>query len=198
MAGWLAIQPQSSEYRRIEADIAAFGRKYAERRVATLLHIVPGALVLIVAPLQFSARIRVRHLRFHRWSGRVLLLTVVVTGVSAFYFGLIEPFGGAVESAAIVVFGGLCLLAATRAYHAIRLRDVVRHREWMIRMFAMLIGVSVIRIVSLPLAYAAPMDLRAMFGLSLWLGWALSLAAAELWIRHTRLAGSPSTATPFS
>src|SRR5262245_19336376 len=64
------------------AETARFDSRFATHPVMTLLHILPGALFLIFASLQFSNGIRNRHIRFHRWSGRILLITGVILGLS--------------------------------------------------------------------------------------------------------------------
>src|SRR5687768_3125207 len=111
------------------AETAAFDRRFGEHRVATLLHIVPGAAFLLLAPLQFSARMRRRHLVLHRWSGRLLLVAATVGVMSGLYFGLAMPYGGFGEALAIAVFGGLFLGAMAKGYLAIRAREIARHRE---------------------------------------------------------------------
>jgi hypothetical protein len=124
------------------------------------LHVLLGGVFLLVAPLQFSVWVRTRHVQFHRWSGRVLLRAV---------------------------FGSLFLIAICRAFLAIRRHQVARHREWMIRVFA--IAVSTVRVVAGVLDVAlTPTGFRApdLFVLSLWTGWVITLGVAELWIRYTR------------
>jgi uncharacterized membrane protein len=170
-------------------ELARFDARYAANPTSTWLHVLPGALFLVLALLQFSPRVRNRHIRFHRWSGRILLLAggaIVVTGL---YFGLLMPIGGAMETAAISLFGGVFLFSLATAYLAIRRREVERHREWMIRAFAVAIGISTVRLVAAlfdvvltPAGFRPP----EVFVLSLWTGWGLTLGAAEAWIRHTR------------
>src|SRR6476646_10720991 len=53
------------------AQFAALDDLFAHYPVLTLVHIVPGLLFMILGPLQFSSSIRARHLRWHRFSGRV-------------------------------------------------------------------------------------------------------------------------------
>lgn len=90
---------------------------------------------------------------------------------------------------AIAVFGGLFLIAICRAFLAIRRHQVARHREWMIRVFAIAIAVSTVRVVAglldvvlTPAGFRPP----ALFVLSLWTGWLITLGVAESWIRYTR------------
>ncbi len=173
-------------------EIGRFDRRFAANPLATLMHVLPGGLFLILAPLQFSSRIRSRYIRFHRWSGRILVVTAVVTALAGLYFGLLMPYGGTGELTATLFFGGLFLVAVVRGFLAIRRRQVPRHREWMIRAFAIGIGISTVRIVSAALDFAlTPAGIRPpdLFALSLWIGWGITLVAAELWIRYTRAYG---------
>jgi len=87
------------------------------------------------------------------------------------------------------VFGGLFLFAVYRGVRAIRRGQVARHREWMIRVFALAVAISTVRLVGAVLDVAlTPLGVRppAVFALSVWTGWILTLGIAELWIRHTR------------
>jgi uncharacterized membrane protein len=182
------------------AELERFDRRFAENPRATLLHIFPGGIFLVLAPLQFSSRFRNRHLGLHRWTGRLLILTGIASALPGLYFGLLMPYGGPGEVSAIVFFGGLFLLALSRGFFAIRRRQVARHREWMIRAFAIAVGIGIVRLVSGVLDIAlTPMGLRptSLFALSLWVGWGIGLAAGELWIRYTRL-HAPSLVAPVS
>jgi len=130
------------------AELDQFDRRFAAHPLATLLHILAGGIFLILAPLQFSSRLRSRHLRFHRWSGRILILTAFVSAFAGLYFGLLMPYGGPGEATAIAFFGGLFLAALTRGFVAIRRHQVTRHREWMIRAFAIAMGIATVRVVA--------------------------------------------------
>jgi len=164
-------------------DVRRFDGRFAAHPLLTLLHVLPGGILLTLAPLQFSRRIRSRHIQFHRWSGRVLILTTFAVLLTGLYFGVLMPYGGPSEAMAAALFGGFCLAAVGRAFLAIRRRQVARHREWMIRAFAIAIGISTIRLVGgvfdivlTPAGYRSP----EIFVLSFWSGWLLTLGAAEL------------------
>ena len=170
-------------------QLALFDGRFAAHPAATLFHIVPGAIFLILAPLQFVSRVRDRHIRFHRWSGRLIVLAAWVSGVAGLFFGLLMPYGGLGEAIAIALFGGLLLTAVTVGLVSIRRGQVARHREWMIRAFAAAIAVSTVRVVAAVLDLAltpAGVGPQAIFVLSIWIGWVVTVGAAELWIIYTR------------
>ncbi len=184
-----ALERSDPFWAKRREDVRRFDGRFAAHPLLTLLHVLPGGILLTLAPLQFSRRIRSRHIQFHRWSGRVLILTTFVVVLTGLYFGVLMPYGGPSEAIAAALFGGFCLAAVGRAFLAIRKRQVAVHREWMIRAFAIAIGISTIRVVGgafdivlTPAGYSS----QEIFLLSFWSGWLLTLGAAELWIRYTR------------
>ena len=171
------------------ADVAWLDRRFAAHPIVTVVHLLPGAVFLLLAPLQFSARLRRRHIRIHRWSGRLIIVAAIIAAVAGMYFGILMPYAGWGEAVAIAIFGGLFLTAAGQGYVAIRRHQVARHREWMIRLVALALAISTVRILVGVLDYAltpAGFTPQQNFVLAVWAGWVSTLAAGELWIRHTR------------
>ena len=167
-------------------DVEKYDRGFLTHPVLTSLHIVPGSIFLILALFQFSSRIRNRHIDFHRRSGRLLVGIGLLTGLFGLFLGVPFQFTGAIASSAAILFGALFLTALIRAFVAIRRHDVVRHREWMIRAFSIAIGISTVRIVTAVLVLITRAPSFELLGTSFWIGWTLTLAAGELWIRSTR------------
>jgi uncharacterized membrane protein len=178
--------------------VASFDQRYASRPFLTLLHVVPGAAFLALAPLQFVARIRQRRLRFHRVLGRILVIIGLVSGVAALIFGLFIPFAGTIERIPIGLFGIIFLISMTKGYLAIRRGDQAAHREWMIRGFATALAISSVRVAASvldPLMAPRGFDIRQILVTSFWVGWIVTLAAAETWIVATRPRRIASAAT---
>ena len=174
-----------------------FDRWFAAYPVLTFLHVLLGGIFLTLAPSQFSSRIRKRYVRFHRWSGRVLVLTALPIGLSGLLLAALFPYGGPAAASAAFAAGALFLVALIRAFVAIRRRDVARHREWMIRMFSVGLGIATVRVVGLLLFAITGARFQDIAGLSFWVGWVSTFAAAELWIRHTRPRVVPVVGTPI-
>lgn len=161
-----------------------FASRYARAPWLAYLHIVPGLIYLVGAPLQFSARRRQKSIEAHRKRGRVLLGLGLVSGVFGVAFGIAFSFGGAVQAAASVVFGTWFVFCLVRAYRAIRSLLVTDHRRWMIRAFAIGLGVGTIRIwVGLFQGFGL-LSFRDSFGLAFWLAFSMHLVAAEIWLRR--------------
>jgi hypothetical protein len=78
------------------------------------------------------------------------------------------------------VFGLWFLSCLVLAVRAIRGDDIVHHRRWMIRAFA--IGIGTTRIW-LQVFQATGLDFALSFGPAFWISFSLHALAAELWLR---------------
>lgn len=186
----MGAEPYSAEYREAQRQVAAVTARFNTYPGATLLHILPGIVVLTLGPLQFVTGLRTRYPVLHRWTGRLLLTAAIPVGLSGLFFGVLVPYAGLSEAAPSAVFGLVFLFAAVQAFRAIRRRDLSRHREWVLRLFALAMGVGTIRVVGLGLVAVGVIDVERVVGWSFWIGWVTTLGAAELWIRATRPARS--------
>jgi uncharacterized membrane protein len=172
------------------AQFAALDGLFARYPFLTLSHIVPGLLFMILGPLQFSATIRARYLRWHRWSGRVFVVCGLVIGITALVMSVAMPaIGGLNQAAATILFGSFFLFALCKAFWHIRRREIALHREWMIRAFAIGLAVATIRPIigiffaTIPFSHLTPYP---FFGTAFWIGFVLHLITAESWIHTTR------------
>ena len=100
-------------------------------RALLIPHTLCGVLALVAGPVQFSSRVRERHLKFHRVLGRVYVVSVFIgafTGI-ALAAGLPGLPGTSMQAAAWIV-------CTTAAFITARNRHLVQHRQWMIRSYA--------------------------------------------------------------
>jgi uncharacterized membrane protein len=108
-----------------------------------LPHGLGGALALILGPLQFSTRVRQRHPSLHRVLGRVYVAAVAVGAPLGILLGFVHRLPVALRVETIAQSGSWFLTTAV-AFNYILNRNVVRHRQWMLRsyLFASIFVVS--------------------------------------------------------
>jgi len=165
---------------------AALDAGFAKHFVLTLIHILPGASFLVLAPLQFVPGIRQKHLPVHRWMGRVLVICGLIIGGSALVMSYRMNIGGPNETAATTLFAIVFLVCLIRAYVHIRRKEVARHREWMIRAYGIGLGVATTRpIVGAFFAFRR-LTPHEFFGIAFWLGFTITFLVAEAWVDYTR------------
>jgi uncharacterized membrane protein len=135
--------------------------------------------------LQFVRRIRARHIAWHRWSGRVLILLGFVVGTSALRMSYTMAIGGANETAATTLFAILFLVFLSLGFWNIRRGRVARHREWMTRTFGVALGIATTRPIVGIFFAARRLQPQEFFGIAFWLGFTLTLLGAEAWIHYS-------------
>ena len=180
----LASPPQN-----VPAQLAGLDEVFANKEGLTLAHIIPGLVFVILVPFQLSRSWRNRHLRAHRWMGRVVMILGVIIGVSALAMSS-HPIGGVIEASATIFFDLFFLFALTKAYLHVRRRQIALHREWVIRAMGIALGIATVRpIMGFFFATSRVTGLtpHQFFGIAFWLGFALTYFVAELWIRYTRV-----------
>jgi len=175
-----------------------FAKRYVESPWIPYLHIGFGLAYLAGAPLQLMRRVRIRSYVRHRILGRVLVGCGLLSGGLAFVFAVLSPWGGSLELTATFVFGTWFILCLVRAFRAIRTDNVREHRRWMIRAFAVGLGIGSLRIwvgiftgilLLWPGVDDPPVPDPVAFGVSFWLGFLCHVVVGEWWLR--RFVGPP-------
>ena len=99
-------------------------------------HALLAGVIAFGGALQVMPQVRARWPRFHRWNGRVFLITAVslsLTGLSLIWLRAPDP--SKLSHWAITGNAVLILAFAALAYHTARARDFVRHRRWALRLY---------------------------------------------------------------
>lgn len=94
-------------------------------------HTICGMFALLAGPVQFSSRIRQRYLKFHRVLGRMYVVSVFIGSYTGIALAAGRPGlpGTAMQAAAWMVCTTAALITA-------RNRQIVQHRQWMARSYA--------------------------------------------------------------
>jgi len=164
---------------------------FASERALALTHILPAMLFMLLGPLQFARGLRSHYPQVHRWSGRIFLAASAVVGVTGLRLAYEKTIGGIDEKAAVALFGTFFLISLGKAlWHALR-REFAKHRECMIRGYAIGLAVATIRPIIGSFFAAAVLrghapDPHEFFGTAFWIGFTLQTIAAEIWINYTR------------
>jgi uncharacterized membrane protein len=94
-------------------------------------HTLAGIFALLIGPINFSSRIRQRHLQLHRVLGRIYVVSVFVGATTGVALASGRPgFPGTCGQAAAWV------VCTTAAFITARNRQIIQHRQWMVRSYA--------------------------------------------------------------
>src|ERR1700735_4155500 len=111
-------------------------------------HTLCGTFALLAGPLQFSSRLRQRHLKLHRIAGRVYFISVIIGAFTGIALAAGRPGlpGTAMQGAAWIVCTTAAVIAAGTGQIAV-------HRQWMARSYAVTFVFVSSRVLNLVPAY---------------------------------------------
>jgi hypothetical protein len=176
------------QYIPLDTDVAflRIKQEYAVRpyyQWAFFIHAYTAILVLAAGFTQFSGRLRRTRPEIHRVSGYLyLVITLFLAGPSGLVIG-VHANGGFWSQVAFCTLAILWIAFSAMAWHTARKKRWNRHRDFMIRSFALALSAITLRIwkyVLVALFEPRPMDVYRIIA---WLGWVLNLLIAE-WIIH--------------
>jgi uncharacterized membrane protein len=111
-------------------------------------HTLAGIFALLIGPINFSSRIRQRHLTLHRVLGRIYVVSVFAGSFTGIALAWRRPGlpGTSMQAAAWMVCTTAALLTA-------RNRQIAQHRQWMARSYAVTFTFVSSRVLNLVPAY---------------------------------------------
>ena len=132
----------------IQGDFAAWNKLMPKAHVAgnTVGNVVIGVHVLIAAivtlggPLQLLGKLREFFPVFHRWNGRVYVVTVVVASLSGLYLNATRHADNLLQQMGIDLNALLILAAAFIAVRHAMAGRTGAHRRWALRLFLLVSG----------------------------------------------------------
>lgn len=163
---------------------------YVANLVPLILHVGAGIVAMALGPFQFRSGLRARWPRVHRVSGRIYLVAVLFTGVGGL---LLAPRGlvGPIAPMGFTVMGVLLLWSSVAAFVTIRRGEVVRHRVWMIRSYALILGAGTLRLW-LPVMGAIGVPFDQAYATAAWTCWLINLVVAERLAAGVRAGDGPA------
>jgi uncharacterized membrane protein len=191
LAAFLSLGVALFSYRLLLPSLPAVGNDIAAnvmRRPWLPIHAGFAATALLIGPLQFLPRLRMRLPKLHRNIGK----TYVIACLTAAPAGLVLATGTDAGPVAQWGFGTLAVLwfgATAYAFWLATQGRIAEHRRWMIRSFAMTFAAVTLRLY-LPIP---PMFLHMNFlegyRIISWFSWTSNLVVAEIYLNWANLRG---------
>jgi len=183
------------------AEVTQDNARFFDMPVPVLVHIFGASIYCLLGAFQFAARFRRRHPRWHRVAGRILVpcgLAVALSGLWMTVFYRLPASDNQLLEVFRLGFGSAMLGSLVLGFVAIRRRDFVGHRAWMIRGYAIAMGAGTQVFTHLPWLLLVGQPSGYPRAMMMFAGWAINLAVAE-WVirrrpnRHNRSRRSPAS-----
>lgn len=160
---------------------------YAIWKLFFFPHILLGVFALLIGTYQLTNNSR-QNRRRHRLLGRIygfaILLNVLVVPYIALY-----ATGGIPSTIAFLALDVFWLLTTATAIIYIRRKNVTKHREWMLRSYAVTFVFVTFRIFLLIIQFSTHAPLSVSFPLSVYLSILINLLIAQVYLyKRTRSA----------
>lgn len=115
--------------------------------LAIFSHMLLGAAVMVLAPLQLIGQLRRRYPWLHRMSGRVIAIASIIVALGGLiYIGIRGTIAGQLMDLGFALYGVLMLAAAMQAFRHARAGDFQRHSEWALRLLVLVMGSIIFRL----------------------------------------------------
>jgi hypothetical protein len=124
---------------------------YRDLGVFLLVHGVAGASALVLAPMQFSERLRTRFTKLHRISGRIYVTGALILAPVGVYVQYLDYSLGVFPSRSFMVEvfiqASLLMITTGIGFVFALKRMIPQHRQWMTRSYAAALTFFAIRVI---------------------------------------------------
>lgn len=166
------------------ATVTAENARFFDMPAPVIIHIIGATVFCLLGAFQFVPSLRRR--AWHRRAGRLLVplgLAAAISGLwMAVYYDLPAHDNALLETFRLV-FGTLMVLSLVLGVRSILQRNVVEHRLWMMRGYAIGLGAGTQVLLILPWTLALGAPEPTMRAILMGLGWAINLAVVE-WVHR--------------
>ena len=162
------------------------------------VHITCAVPYAVLGAFQFSSRLRRRRPRWHRAAGRVVVGLGLAVALSALWMTVFyprQPGTGELAHLLRLAFSSALAACIVLGFSAIRRGDVMTHRAWMTRAYAIALAAGT-QVVTLGIGSAVSGTSVLITDLALGAGWVVNLAVAELVIRRWAVRPAPLATAP--
>ena len=157
----------------------SYGSYFWARVTWLFPHVACGLLAVVIGPLQFWPRIRRDHLRVHRIAGRIYVVAVVAGSIAS--WGMAARITGAPAYSIGLACLGLAWITTTlMAFVAIRRKNLLQHRQWMVRSYVVTFAFVTFRLADDVLGSWKILDGDERSKLLAWGCWAIPLLVTEV------------------
>jgi uncharacterized membrane protein len=173
------------------AEITPDNARFFASPLPVVLHIVGAIVYALLGAFQFVSRLWQRGVGWHRWVGRLLLVPCgLIVGLSGLWMTLFYPGtnstagdGALLLYALRLLFGSGMVLSIVLGFIAIRRGDMIRHRAWMTRAYAIGLGAGTQVLTGMVGEFTIGTPNELENALLMGAAWVINLAVAEWSIR---------------
>jgi hypothetical protein len=145
------------------------------------IHILAGSVCIITALVQFSSYILKKRKQIHIWSGKMYVLVVLLLGAPTGLYMSFFAKGSFWERILFAFMAMYWFYTTAKGLQTIKQKNVLAHKNWMIRSYSMAMTAVTFRIYHIAFYYFG-VDHLHNYEISLWISVLGNMLIAELFI----------------
>src|SRR5262245_11716013 len=160
---------------------------YWQFRLPLIAHVTGGLIAALAGVWQIWTGLNTQSMRVHPWTGRLYAAGVLLGSLGAFVLAFTSAAYGFAWAVALVCLAIAWLGTTGTALYSIRNRNVLLHKQWMIRSYIVTFAFVTFRIFTDYVPYeswgVSPQD---MANAAIWPVWVMPLLAYEVMLARKR------------
>lgn len=145
------------------------------------IHIFAGMFCILAALTQFSSYILKKRKAIHVWMGKVYVFVVIVLGAPTGLYMSFFAKGSFAERLLFMFMASYWLFTTIKGLQAIKQKNILSHKNWMIRSYSMAMTAVTFRVYHI-LFYYYGVDHLHNYEISLWISVLGNMLLAEYFI----------------
>jgi uncharacterized membrane protein len=166
---------------------AEYSPYFWPRRWGLIPHVLGGLVALTTGVVQLWLGLTNRTATLHRTLGRVYGSAILVGSAGGYYLAFTIPPKDVAYATGLFMLCTAWLITTSMAVYAIRRRNLIQHREWMLRSYTVTFAFVTFRIVSDALGKWTTLSPDDIGTIMAWSCWALPLLLVEPLIQLRKL-----------
>ena len=160
----------------------SYGKYFWPRAHWLFPHVASGLLAILIGPMQFWPRMRSRYMNAHRFAGRVYVATVLAGSIAG--LGMASTIPHEPAYALGLAFLAVAWFTTTAmAFVAIRRKNILQHRQWMVRSYVVTFAFVIFRLTERVMAANNILPEESRDAVLAWGCWAVPLLVTEVVIQ---------------
>jgi uncharacterized membrane protein len=164
-----------------------YGEYFWPRRWALVPHILGGVTALTTGLVQLWLGLTNRVTRLHRVLGKVYATGILVGAVGGYWLAVAIPPKDVAYATGLFMLSTAWVITTGMALFAIRRRNVIQHREWMLRSYTVTFAFVTFRLFSIWLDKLHIVSADNASTIMAWACWAVPLILVEPLIQAKKI-----------
>ena len=189
---WLMLR-LTLEYIPAQSDVSFLMIKQTEVNTHTeylyffYAHVYTSIFVLFSGFIAVFVKPKAAFRNLHRFFGKIyVILLLLLAAPSGIYMGFYAN-GGILAKISFVILGILWWFTTYKAYLEIRKKNVLNHKKWMYRSYALAVSAITLRLWKVVLVYFFQPNPIDVYEVIAWLGWVPNIILIEILIKTKKI-----------